>query len=218
MIRTFLAITHVDPGFNAHQGLETFRFYTPETQIPDTQPERIIRQDQEIANRIAALPGVTAVSFSNSVPLAGIATNDVVYSQDNKMGGGKLPPLCRFNFVAPGYFATIGTRILAGREITWDDTYNKVPVAMVSENLARQYWGSAQAALGKKIRVAATDDWREIVGVAEDAHVDGVDKPAPTTVYWPVLLANYEGQKSDVRRGVTFAVRSSRAGSQAVLP
>ncbi len=215
MIRTFLAITHVDPGFNAHQGLETFRFYTPETQIPDTQPERIIRQDQEIANRIAALPGVTAVSFSNSVPLDGNQNNDVVYSEDNRMGGGKIPPLCRFNNVVPGYFANIGTRILAGREITWDDTYNKVPVAMVSENLARQYWGSAQAALGKKIHVAATDDWREIVGVAEDAHYDGLEKPTPITVYWPVLMANFEGQKIEVRRGVTFAVRSSRAGSQA---
>ncbi len=215
MIRTFLAITHVDPGFNAHQGLETFRFYTPETQIPDAQAERIIRQDQEIANRIAALPGVTSASFASSVPLSGNQSNDVVYSEDNRMGGGKVPPLCRFNNVVPGYFSTIGTQILAGREITWDDTYNKIPVVMVSDNLARKYWGSAQAALGKKLRVAATDNWREIIGVAEDAHVDGLEKPAPITVYWPVLMANQEGQKLAVSRGVTFGVRSSRAGSQA---
>ncbi|HWE85836.1 MAG TPA: ABC transporter permease [Terracidiphilus sp.] len=215
MIRTFLALTHVDPGFNAHDGLETFRFYTPETQIPDTQSERVIRQDEEIMHRLAALPGVTSVSFSNSVPLSGYNTNDVLYSEDNLMGGGKVPPLCRFNFVVPGYFATIGTRILAGREITWDDTYNKVPVAMVSSNLARQYWGSDQAALGKKIRVANKDDWREIIGVTEDSHDDGLDKPAPTIVYWPVLMANFEGQKTEARRGVQFAVRSSRAGSQA---
>ncbi|HTX77790.1 MAG TPA: FtsX-like permease family protein, partial [Terracidiphilus sp.] len=209
-----LAITHVDPGFNAHAGIETFRFYTPESQIPDTQAERIVRQDQEIASRIAALPGVTAVSFSNSLPLDGNENNDVVTSEDNRMGGGKIPPLCRFNYVVPGYFANIGTRILAGREITWDDTYNKVPVAMVSDNLARKYWGSAQAALGKKIRVTTKDDWREIIGVAEDAHYDGLEKPAPITVYWPVLMANFESQPIEVRRDVTFAVRSSRAGSQ----
>jgi ABC-type antimicrobial peptide transport system permease subunit len=86
---------------------------------------------------------------------------------------------------------------------------------MISENMAREWWGNPQAALGKKIRVGTTDDWREIIGVAEDEHMDGVDKPAPTTVYWPVMVANFEGQKSDVHRGVSFAVRSSRSGSQA---
>jgi predicted lysophospholipase L1 biosynthesis ABC-type transport system permease subunit len=62
--------------------------------------------------------------------------------------------------------------------------------------------------------VGSNDDWREIVGVAEDAHFNGVDKPAPTTVYWPILRANFEGQKVDVRRGMIYAVRSPRAGSQ----
>ena len=214
MIRTFLALTDVDPGFNAHQGLETFRFYVPDTQIPDTQGERIIRQFQEISDRIAALPSVTGVSFSGTVPLSGSSSNDVLYAQDHPMSENKLPPIRRFNFVSPGYFATLGTRIVAGREISWDDTYNKLPVAMISESMAREWWGSAQAALGKKIRIGNTDDWREIVGVAEDVHFDGVDKPAPTTVYWPLLRSNYEGQKSDVNRGVTFAVRSSRSGSQ----
>ena len=214
MIRTFLALTHVDPGFNAHQGLETFHFYVPDAQIPDAQSERIVRQFQEIANHIEALPGVTSVSFSSTVPLSGNSSNDVLYAQDHPMSEGKLPPIRRFNFVAPGYFSTVGTRIVAGREISWDDTYNKLPVAMISENMAREWWGSAQAALGKKIRIASTDDWREIVGVAEDSHYDGVDKPAPTTVYWPLLRSNFEGSKIDVRRGVIFAVRSSRAGSQ----
>jgi predicted permease len=138
----------------------------------------------------------------------------VLYAQDHPMSEGQLPPIRRFNFVTPGYFSTLGTRIVAGRAISWDDTYKTLPVAMISENMAREWWGSARAALGKKIRVGNTDDWREIVGVAEDAHYDGVDKPAPSTVYWPLLLANFEGQKLEVRRGMVFAVRSSRAGSQ----
>ncbi len=215
MIRTFRALTHVDPGFNAHGGMETFRFYVPETQIPDAQADRLVHQFQEISNRISAVPGVTAVSFSSTMPLSFYNySNDVLYAQDHEMSEGKLPPIRRFNFVTPGYFSTLGTRIVAGREISWDDNYNKLPVTMISANLAREWWGSPQAALGKKIRVGNTDDWREIVGVAEDAHYDGVDKPAPTTVYWPVLRANFEGQKVDVRRGVIFAVRSPRAGSQ----
>jgi predicted permease len=214
MIRSFLALTHVDPGFNAHGGMETFRFYVPEVQIPDAQADRLVHQFQEISNRIAAIPSVTAVSFSSTVPLSGSMSNDVLYAQDHEMTQGKLPPIRRFIFVTPGYFSTLGTRLVAGRDITWDDNYNKLPVAIVSANMAREWWGSAQAALGKKIRVASTDDWREIVGVAEDAHLDGVGKPAPTIVYWPLLRANFEGQKLDVQRGVTFAVRSPRAGSQ----
>jgi predicted permease len=214
MIRTFLALTHVDPGFNAHQGLEAFRFYVPETQIPDAQAERVVRQDEEILRRLAALPSVTSVSFSHTIPLEGNETSDVIYVQDHILSEGKLPPVCRFNFVSPGYLQTLGTRILAGREISWSDTYNKLPVVMVSENFARAYWGSAQEALGKKLRVSSTDDWREIVGVAQDVHQDGVDQAPPEMIYWPVLLANYEGQKMQVRRGVAFAVRSDRAGSQ----
>jgi predicted permease len=214
MIRTFVALTRVDPGFNARQPMETFRLYVPDTQIPDAQGERIVRQFQEIANRIAALPSVSAVTFSRTVPLSGSSNNDVLYAQDHPMSEGKLPPIRRFNFVAPGYFSTLGTRVVAGREISWNDTYNKLPAAMISKNMAREWWGSAQAALGKKIRIASTDDWREIVGVAEDVHYDGVGKPAPTTVYWPLLRSNFEGQKTDVIRGVTFAVRSPRAGSQ----
>ena len=214
MIRTFRALTHVDPGFDAHAAMETFRFYVPETQIPDAQADRLVHQFQEISNRIAAVPSVTAVSFSSTVPLSGMSSNDVLYAQDHDMTQGKLPPIRRFVFVAPGYFSTVGTRIVAGRDVTWDDNYNKLPVAIVSANLAREWWGSPQAALGKKIRVASIDDWREIVGVAEDAHFDGVGKPAPTTVYWPLLRANFEGQKVNVQRGVTFAVRSPRAGSQ----
>ena len=202
MIRTFLALTHVDPGFNAHQSAQTFHFYVPDTQIPDAQADRLMHQYQEIANHLAALPGVTAVSFSSTMPLANYNnSNDVLYAQDHEMSAGKIPPIRRFNYVAPGYFATVGTRIVAGRELSWDDNYNKLPVAMISENMAREWWGSPQAALGKKIRVANTDDWRQIVGVVGDAHYDGVDKPAPTTVYWPILRVNFEGQKLDIRRG-----------------
>jgi predicted permease len=217
MIRTFLALTRVNPGFNAHQSLETFRFYVPDSQIPDAQAERVVRQFQEISNRLSALPGVTGVSISSTVPLSGSSNNDVLYAQDHEMSQGKIPPIRRFNMIGPGYLATMGTRIVAGREITWDDTYNKLPVAMISENMAREWWGSAQVALGKKIRVASTDDWREVVGVVDDVHYDGVDKPAPTTVYWPLLRANFEGQKLDVARGVSFVVRSSQAGSQAFI-
>ena len=57
-----------------------------------------------------------------------------------------------FRYVAPGFFILLGTRIVAGRELTWTDIYGRRPVVIISENLARESWGSPSAALGKRLR------------------------------------------------------------------
>jgi predicted permease len=113
--------------------------------------------------------------------------------------------------------ATIGAPLVAGRDITWEDTYQRIPVALISENLAKEYWHDARNALGKRIRVGNNDDWREIVGVAANIYDNGVDSPAPTSVYWPVIMSHFEGQKESLRRGTAFVIRSPRAGSEAFL-
>jgi predicted permease len=217
MIRTFRALMHVSPGFDAPDSVQTFRFYIPETQIPDTQRDRVVQMDQDIQQKIAAIPGVSSVSFSSAVPLDGYDSNDVLYAQDHVLGEGELPPIRRFKFISPGTFSTLGTPMAAGRDLTWTDIYQKRPVAIISENFAREYWHDANNALGKRIRVASIDDWREIVGVAQDVHDNGVDQPAPTTVYWPIMQNNFEGQKEEIHRGIAFIIRSPRAGSQAFM-
>jgi predicted permease len=111
----------------------------------------------------------------------------------------------------------MGTALIAGRDITWEDTYQRIPVAMISESFAKEYWGDARNALDKRIRVGNTDDWRQIVGVVGDVYDNGVDKPASTSVYWPVMMDRFEGQKEMLRRGLGFVIRSPRAGSQAFL-
>jgi predicted permease len=217
MIRTFRALMHVSPGFVGPDAVQTFRFYIPETQIPDAQPERVVRMEEEILHKLAAIPGVSSVSFSTAVPMDGRDSNDLLFAQDHVYGEGELPPIRRFKFVSPGFFATLGTQLLAGRDITWTDTYQKRPVAVISENFARQYWQDPKSALGKRIRVATIDDWREIVGVVQDVYDDGVDKAAPSSVYWPVMLDRFEGEKQTVRRGIAFTLRSPRAGSRAFI-
>ena len=90
--------------------------------------------------------------------------------------------------ISPGAFQTFGTPLVAGRDFTWTDLEQVRDVAIVSENLAREMWGSAGAALGKRIRqfyASQQAPWREIVGVAADVHDDGVDQAPPATVYWP---------------------------------
>jgi predicted permease len=217
MIRTFRALMHVDPGFSAPDSLQTFRFYIPETEIPDAQAEKVVRMEEEISHKIAAIPGVSSVAFAHGVPLDGFESNDVLVAQDRVTEEGKLPPIRRFKHVSPGFLATMGTKLVAGRDLTWTDTYDKRPVAMISEAFAREYWHSPNNALGKMIRVASTDNWRQIVGVVQDVHDDGVDQPAPTAAYWPVMMENFEGQKMDLERGVAYVIRSPRAGSQAFM-
>jgi predicted permease len=217
MIRTFRALTHVNAGFQAPDSIQTFRIYIPETDIPDSQPERLLRMEQEMRDKLAALPGVTSAAFSNGVPLDGNGSNDPIFAQDRTYRDGELPPIRRFHFSSPGYFSTVGTPLIAGRDTTWDDAYRKLPVAIVSENIAREYWHDARSALGKRIRVGNNDDWREIIGVAGDVHDDGVSKPAPSTVYWPVMMDKFEGQPHRSQRGLHFVIRSPRAGSESFM-
>jgi len=217
MIRTFNAMMHVTPGFDKPDSLQTFRLYIPETTVPETDKPRVIRMEQAIRDKITALPGVASVTFGSTVPMDGSSSNDVLYAQDRAYAEGELPPIRRFKFISPGYLSTLGTPMIVGRDYTWDDIYHKMPVAIISENFAREYWGSPANAIGKRIRETSKDEWREIIGVVANVYDDGVSKAAPTTVYWPVLMSNFQGDSERVQRGIAMVIRSSRAGSQAFM-
>jgi predicted permease len=211
MIRTMRNLRRVYPGFTNAAGIETVRVGIPETQVKE--PERVVRTEQAMLDKIAGINGVKSVSMTTSPPMGGSESNDPVYAEDKAYREGAIPPIRRFKWVAPGYFATVGQRMLAGRDLTWAETYNRGPVALVTENTAREMWGSPEAAIGKRIRVTKTDDWREIVGVVADDYTDGVDKKAPTIVYWPLLQKNFEGDPVEVQRSFSFVLRSPRAGT-----
>jgi len=215
LIRTFRALIQVNPGFQAPAELQTFRLSFPETQVP--KEEQVVRMSQEILDKLAAIPGVSSAGFSSAIPMAGFGMIDPVFAADRTYAESEIPPLRHHRYTSPGFRSTLGTPLVAGRDLTWDDTYKKLPVALVSENMAREYWKNPADALGKRIRIASTDDWREIVGVAGNVYEDGVNQPAPTTVYWPVIMDHFEGEATMVRRDLVFALRSSRAGSESLL-
>ena len=217
MIHTFRAMMHVSPGFEDPQSIETFHLFVPESRVPDTQRVQVLRVQQAIAEKIAAIPGVSSVSLNTNVPFQGYGSNDPVFVKDRVYKPGELPPIRRFKFTSPGFFATMGTQVLAGRDFTWDDTYQKRPVAILSENLAREYWREPARAIGAQIRVGTTDDWREVVGVVKDIYDDGVHNPAPSSVYWPLFRDRFEGQPEQVERHVGFIIRSRRAGTAAFM-
>jgi len=107
----------------------------------------------------------------------------------------------------------MGTPLVAGRDFTWTDAYEKRPVAMVSENLARELWQTPSGAIGKRIRENLKAPWREVVGVIGDSRDDGVNQKAPATVLWPVLMQNFGGNDTFVARSLAYIIRTPRAGS-----
>jgi predicted permease len=215
MIRTFRALIQVDAGYDTAAKIQTVRLGIPEADVP--KDDDVLRMQQAIAQKIAAVPGVESVGFGGSVPMDGNGWQDPVYAQDRSYAGSAMPPLRKFVFGAPGFLKTLGIPLVVGRDFTWDEAFQKLPVAMVSENFAREYWGSPTNALGKHIRVSTKDDWREIVGVIGDVHADGMGKDAPTVAYWPTLLSHFESDMFNVRRFVVFAIRTPRAGSESLM-
>jgi predicted permease len=218
MIRTFRALTKVNPGFTNPAELQSFRIFIPESNVKE--PERVIRMEEEILHKLEAIPGVSAVSIGTKLPMAGgpgSGWHDPILVEGRTYAEGEFPPLRLQKCVSPGFSKTLGTPLIAGREITWTDTYKKTPVAIISENLAREYWHEPAAALGKRIQISTKDDWREIIGVVGDIHDDGVNSKPPTSVYWPLLLAKFESEDISVRRDVAFILRSPGAGSEALL-
>jgi predicted permease len=123
----------------------------------------------------------------------------------------------QIRFVSPGLFQTLGTPLVEGRDFTWTDVHDTRDVAIVSENFARELWGSPAAAIGKRLRQGA-GPWYDVVGVAHDIHDNGVDRPPPAMVFLPARLhAPIFGLPGYLARQVTVAIRSDRAGTQSFL-
>jgi predicted permease len=215
MIRTFQALRRVDPGFIRPAELQTLRIGIPRSQVPDLVD--VVRSEQAIAEKIAAIPGVSSVAMSSYPPMSSEHWSDPIFADDRVYAEGQLPPLRRYKFISPGLLKTMGNTVVAGRDFTWTDVYDKRPVALVSENLARELWREPGAALGKRIRENTKGEWREVVGVVSDERDDGVDHQAPAIVMWPLLMARFEGDDVYAQRSLTYVIRSSRTGSGGFL-
>lgn len=214
MVRTLLAIQSVEPGFTRPDQIQMVRISLP--QVLAREPEQVIRVLKEMLDRIAAIPGVAAVGFASALPLEN-NRNGVPVAVEGVTEPDRMPPNRRYRHTSPGLFAAQGSRLLTGRDFTWDDVFDRRRVAIVSEQMARESWGEPREALGKRIRIGRNGPLTEVVGVVENIHTDGLHQPAPATVYARAGVETAANGSTTVRRTVTLAIRSSRAGSQAFL-
>jgi predicted permease len=217
MIRTFAALRTVDPGFTDARHLQLMRISIPEPLIPEA--ERVARTQNEILTKLNAIPGVRAAGFASDMPMEGFDSGwDCIFAQDKTYPDDVMPPLRLYKYISPGFLQVAGTRLVAGREFTWDEVYGLRPVVMISENLAREMWGSPSAAIGKQLREFPSMPWHEVIGVIQDVRQRGVQEKAPAIVYWPPMMEYLFGRKTaETERSVTFVIRSERAGTESFL-
>jgi predicted permease len=217
MLRTFEALRDVDAGFSDPATIQTARIWiTPPVAADEAQTARMQR---EILDRIAALPGVAAAGFTSHVPMDALRSNGPVFVEGQDVAPGDTAPQRRWIGVSPGYFAAMGTRMIAGRDVTWNDFETGGRVAVISEDFARELAPEPAGALGKRIRIGpfAQDAWKEVIGVVQNVQHDGLYGAAPSSVYWPTLASATLGAPVAGMRSVAFAIRSDRAGAVSLI-
>jgi len=218
MIRTFQALRDVDPGFSNPATIQTVGISIPFTLVDDpAQAARVAKMaslQRDMLDRLAAVPGVASVGFANDLPMGRGSWNGPVLVQGETIAATDTPPARRWNFVSPGYFLAMGTRMIAGRDITWGDIEAGGRVAVISEDLAGEIAVEPAAALGKRIRLSFDQPgWDEVVGVVERVHQDGLFEQVPSMVYWPLRTSNRLFGRLDG----TFVIRSERAGTASLM-
>jgi predicted permease len=186
-----------------------FRISIPNAVVPEFPG--MVRLQNAIFDRLAAIPGVESVGFSTRPPLGQFGPTGP-FSLEDKPDAAPVSPV--FRYASPGYFATLGTPFLAGRDFEWADHHGTAQVAIISETFARREWGSPADAIGKRLRRAPTTPWLEVIGVAGDVRMSGLEQAAPDGIY----LTSSEGvARFGATRVVYFVVRSERVGTPGFL-
>jgi predicted permease len=216
MLRSFQTMRSMDPGFEDPEELYTLTLYIPGREIPDVA--EMAATHEAIVHRLEEIPGVSSVGLATGMPMAGGNNVNPFYVQGQPLLPGAPVVIRRHKWIGEGYLETMRIPLLMGRSFTWDDVHNRAPVAMLSETLAREVFGSPEAAMGEYI--AARPDpgvWKEVIGIVKDVREDGMGADPPPLVYWPQVTlgfweGNPEGQVQSWRTG-RYVVRSNRVGT-----
>ena len=189
MIRSFLSIQSVDPGFRPERIL-TFNFGLPSAKYRE-DPQLTAFFEQFVA-RAAQLHGVERAALASALPLAGGA--DVLAFS---IEGRPAPPPevvqdAEFTSITPDYFDVMGIPLVRGRKFTERDREGAPEVVIVNETMARRYWPNEDP-LGKRINLGNPEQspWRTVVGVIGDVRRGGLDKEPYPQMHAPLAQAPY---------------------------
>ncbi len=179
LLRSFERLSATSPGFEA-TGAVAARMRLPDTRY--TRERRIQYADEALA-RLRALPGVRAAAAVHTVPLSGIYNDTALRLADEPEPPADQRKVAGLDSVSPGYFEAMGIPLLRGRGFDDRDGRDERLVAVISETMARRFWGDRDP-LGRRF-VVGGDREVEVVGIAGDVRHLGVAAPARPHFYVP---------------------------------
>ncbi len=213
LIRTFLNLLQVDPGFDSQRVLIAEVALTSDRYAEETDLLEFYRRSVE---EVATIPGVAAVGTIYPLPLHGRqVTTSVDVEGVPRAGSLALQPLVSLRFASPGYLEAAGLRLVAGRFLDVSDTADAPSVAVVNQTFVRELMPDGDA-VGRRITGEDPDDpeanWQTVVGVVEDVRHRDLAEDAGPEMYLPVAQFAFDWAVFVVR-----AVHGSAVGLAAPL-
>ncbi|MHB8654551.1 MAG: ABC transporter permease [Terriglobia bacterium] len=182
-LKSLARMQEVDTGFDPH-GVMTAGLSLPAKQY--NTPEKQLAFFQTVLDRLKAMPGVKSAAAGYPIPFSGSASASFNI-EGRVFAAGDPGPHGDLGYITPGFFATMGIPLRAGRLFTEDDRMGTQPVVIIDENLARQYWPN-QDPVGQRLGRGAKPNWATIVGVV--GHVkrnELVGETGKGVYYYPIL-------------------------------
>lgn len=181
-VRSFQKLVTLDPGFQQKGILVA---YVDFTRLNIPAPRRGDFK-QELVDRLSTVPGVAAVADAQMAPLHGGFMNTTILGNSNAEERGSSFK----NFVSPGYFRTLETPVLQGRDFDATDTPDSTKVAIVNQAFVRKYLGASPTPMGKHFRVWQAPGGRprifEVVGVVKDTKYKDMHEDFKPIMYFPM--------------------------------
>jgi len=184
LIRSLQNLYHLDPGFRADHVL-VMRTPLPRQKYEAFAP-RVAFYDQVLA-KVEGLPGVIAAGYTTWVPLTntGGATGITIQGKPEPAPGSILIPNTRI--ISLDYMKALQMKLIEGRAIEESDGAGKLPVALINQTMARNYW-PGENPIGKQFKVGGYNEkspWIAVIGIVGDVHQAGLDVPARAEMYLP---------------------------------
>jgi predicted permease len=188
-VRSLRNLTTLNTGFQ-QTGILVAGIDFERLHIPD---ERNTEYKRDIVKRIQAMPGVEFAAHARMVPFGGNSSNDNVLTEGSDVEKG----VSWLNYLGPGYFQTIGTPLLAGRDFNDRDTATSVKVAIVNEAFVRKILDGTTSPLGKRFRMheppGKPRPLYEIVGVVKDSKYQDMHEEFLPFMYFPATQEEKPG-------------------------
>ncbi|HKU27013.1 MAG TPA: ABC transporter permease [Candidatus Sulfotelmatobacter sp.] len=195
LIRSFWALSHVDPGFRAEH-IVTARI-TP-NQSFCSEIQRCLTFYRDVLQQLHSAPGVSDAAVVNTLPLGGRVSKRSLQIDGFVGTTGEKLPLFWLDVISPDYFNLMGIPLLSGRAFTAADETGDSPVAIISASSAQRYWPGKNP-VGKHIRFSTEDEWRTVVGVIQDVRAYDLEHNVPDWIHGTVYVPY--GPKATLEEG-----------------